>query len=127
VPSPRDKTPSEGLDELIRWARLEAIQRENRRKAEEEAARAGRYVLAETTSAAMARLAGDMMTVFEGALVELADGQAAEFKNPRRDVLYRLKKDFRAVRERLAASARARLPEIPASVLDEPPEATGEA
>lgn len=114
------QTASDGLDDRIRKARLEGIERDNRKKAEEEAARAGRYVLATDTKAEMTRLAREMLTVFDGALADLAAAVAAKFSLPPRDVVHLLRTEFRAVRARAATMAASRAGEIPDRIDDEP-------
>ena len=57
-----------------------------RRAAAAEEARRGKYCLAETAAAAKASLVDEMLSFWDAALVELADGQAAEFGLPRDDV-----------------------------------------
>ncbi|MFL9824361.1 hypothetical protein [Rhodoplanes sp. SY1] len=111
------------IDERIRQAKLEGIERENRKRAEEEAARAGRYVLADQTRAEMVRLARDMLTVFEGALVDLATAIAARHQLQQRDVLHALRAEFRTIRAKAAAAARARAAELPPLIEDADPSA----
>jgi hypothetical protein len=50
--------PFDPIEEQLKREKLEAVQRENRKRAEEEAARVGRYVDAQAASAQMAKIAG---------------------------------------------------------------------
>lgn len=116
------------VEEQIKRARLESLQAQNRKLAEEEAARSGRYVDAEQAAQQMGRIAGSMLTVFEGSLTELATALAAKFKVPQRDALHLLRAEFRVIRERAAASmaqAAAAMPALIEAATED--EATGEA
>lgn len=90
------------LEEQIKRERLEELRSRNRKLAEEEAARAGRYVDADSVKQQLGRLAGQMMTLFEGSLPELATSLAAHFKLPQRDVLHLLRTEFNGIRGRAA-------------------------
>lgn len=107
------------IEEQIKRARLESIARDNRRKAEEEAARAGRYVDAEAARQQLGRQAGQMLAIFEGSLAELATSVAAQFKLPQRDVLHLLRGEFRTVRARIAALLAQRAAEVPPLLAEE--------
>lgn len=91
-------SPSDAIEEQIKRGRLETLQRQNRKLAEDEAARAGRYVDAENSKQQLGRVAGQMMTLFEGSLAEIATAFAAHFKLPQRDVAHLLRSEFRKVR-----------------------------
>lgn len=94
------------VDESIRAAKLEEIQRRNRQAAREELAERGVYTPTADARAAMSGLAGAMLTTFEGALADFADTLAAKFSLPHRDVLHALRIEFRQVRAKAAESAR---------------------
>lgn len=96
--------PTDTVEEQIKLERLAEYRARNRKLAEEEAARAGRYVDAESVKLQLGRVAGQMMTIFEGALPELATAAAAHFKLPQRDVLHLLRTEFVAIRGRVASS-----------------------
>jgi hypothetical protein len=104
------------FEEAFKRERLEALQRENRKRAEEEAARAGRYIDAQAASAQMAKIAGKTMTMIDGSLPEIASALAAKFSLSQRDVLHALRAEFRDVRQRAAASLRTEAAEQPAIV-----------
>ncbi|MCP3477663.1 hypothetical protein NLM33_46800 (plasmid) [Bradyrhizobium sp. CCGUVB1N3] len=91
---------SAALEEAFKRGRLEALERENRRRAEEEAARAE-----------LAKIAGRAVSIVDGALPEIA----ARFALPQRDILHVLRAEFRGVRSRAARKLRddaAALPEL---------------
>jgi hypothetical protein len=106
------------IEEQLKREKLEAVQRENRKRAEEEAARTGRYVLAQAASAQMAKIAGWTWTVVDGALPEIASAIASKFSLPQRDALHLLRNEIRSMRQRAAATARAAAAEMPALVED---------
>lgn len=102
---------STALEEAFKRGRLEALERENRRRAEEEAARAGRFVDSQTARAELAKIAGRAVSIVDGALPEIA----ARFALPQRDILHVLRAEFRGVRSRAARKLRddaAALPEL---------------
>lgn len=103
-----------GLDEQIKQAKLEQIQRANRNAAKAEAESQGFLVETEASRQAMTKVASSMLLVFEGGLTDFASAIAAEFKIPQRDVLHLLRREFRKVRDTAARQARkdaAGLPE----------------
>lgn len=118
--SPPSPPPIDSVEEKIKRARLEGIERDNRKKAEDEAARAGRYVAAEAARQQLGRVAGAMVTVFESALAELATAIAAQFKVPQRDVLHLLRTEFRNVRSRAATSVAQAASDLPALIESDP-------
>jgi hypothetical protein len=110
--------PADAVDEEIKREKLEGIRRKNRQEAEEELARQGRYVEAADVRREMARIAGDLVRIFEGALPEFATAIAAEFKIEQRDVLHLLTEQFRKVRGKAASHARQLAAEKPELVSD---------
>jgi hypothetical protein len=104
------------IEEAFKREKLEGLQRENRKRAEEEAARAGRYVDAQAASAQMAKIAGKTMTMIDGSLPEIASALSAKFSLPQRDVLHLLRAEFRELRQRAADSLRLEASELPAMV-----------
>ena len=101
-PPPRPPT----VEEKIALERLEQLQRNNRQAAKEEATRAGLLTDAEDARRQFGRIAQSMVTVFEGALTDLATSISATFKLPQRDVLHHLRGEFRKVRAAAAESVR---------------------
>lgn len=104
------------IEEAFKREKLEGVRRENRKRAEEEAARAGRYVDAQAASAQMAKIVAKTVTVFEGALPEIAGQLAAKFNLSQRDVLHLLRHEFRAVRLRAAGADREAAASLPATI-----------
>lgn len=115
------------LAEQIKTEKLRQLQFTTRRQAEEERARAGLYVRADQTAASMARLAGGMITVFEGGLGDLAQAISARFQIPTRDVAHLLRTEFSGLRSKAAAEARRHSETLPALVVDETPDASDPA
>jgi hypothetical protein len=109
-------SPVNAIEEQFKRERLEGLQRENRRKAEEEAARAGRFVDSQAARAEMAKIAGRVVSIVDGALPEIAAALAAKFAAPQRDVLHLLRAEFRNVRQRAATAMRSSAIEVPAFV-----------
>ncbi len=97
---PKDPT----VEDRIKDERLRQLQAQNRRLAEEERARAGLYMRTEDAKQDMARVAAQMMKVFEGGLADMAGAVAAKFGLTQRDVVHVLRSEFRGVR---ASAARA--------------------
>jgi hypothetical protein len=115
-PSKPDLTDE--INEEIRRQKLESMRRANRREAEEELARQGRYVEAAGARREMARIAEELVRVFEGALPEFATAISSEFKIEQRDVLHLLRDQFRKVRTKAAGKAKQAAAEKPALVSD---------
>lgn len=110
--------PVNGLDAEIRKEKLAQIQRQNRIAAEQELATRGTYMRSDDARLAMAKMAGQMLTVFEGSLVDLATAVAAKFQLTQRDVLHLLRAEFRATRGKLAATVRAQAEDLPDLIED---------
>jgi hypothetical protein len=107
------------IEEQIKRERLESLQRDNRKKAEDEAARAGRYVLSHGAAVQMGKIAATMLELFEGSLSDLASAMAAKFQIPQRDVLHLLRGEFREIRSRAAVSMKEAALAQPETVEDE--------
>lgn len=110
--------PINNFDAEIRKEKLAEIQRKNRMEAERELAARGTYMRSDHAKLAMAKMAGQMLTVFEGSLVDLATAVAAKFELTQRDVLHLLRAEFRATRGKLAATVRAQADDLPELVED---------
>lgn len=115
APSPQ-LSPADPVEEKIKQERLEALQRQNRKAAEEEAARAGRYAPAEQIAQQFGRIAQDMLTGFEGALSDFATAISAQFNIPHRDVLHLLRSEFRKTRQRASDSLQAGAAALPSFI-----------
>lgn len=109
-------TGDTSIDVLFKRERLEGERRKNRREAEEEAANAGRFVDSQAARAEIAKVAGRVVTVIDGALPEMAAAIAAKFELPQRDVLHVLRSEFRNVRQRAANGLRTSAAAAPALV-----------
>lgn len=105
-----------GLDEQIKQAKLEQIQRANRNAAKAEAESKGALTETEASRQAMTRVASSMLLVFEGGLTDFASAIAAEFKVPQRDVLHLLRREFRKIREAAAKQARKDAADMPETI-----------
>jgi hypothetical protein len=120
APRPPDP-PRDPLEEQIKRERLETARRVNRKMAEEEAARAGRYVLAADATREMGRLAADLVGSLEGWLLgELCSATAAKFGLQYRDVQHLFRTEFRTYRASEAAVLRRRAEQMPEFVEDDP-------
>lgn len=111
--------PADPIEEQIKREKLEGLQRDNRRRAEDEAARGGRYTLSETSSSQMAKIASQMLAIQEGSLSETAAVLASKFQIQQRDVLHLLRTEFRAMRLRAAAMLKTAAETFPAMIEDE--------
>lgn len=116
----RARERSNPVADAIAEEKLKDLRSRNREAAEKELARRGTYVLASEVSAAMAGMAGGMLTVFEGALSDLATSISAKFELPQRDVLHLLRQEFTALRAKASEAARRRAEVLPALVMHEP-------
>lgn len=105
-----------GLDEQIKQAKLEQIQRANRNAAKAEAESKGALTETEASRQAMTKVASSMLLVFEGGLTDFASAIAAEFKVPQRDVLHLLRREFRKIREAAAKQARKDAADMPETI-----------
>jgi hypothetical protein len=86
------------VEEQIKREKLEQLQRANRKAAEDEAARAGRFTDAAEATRRMGALVAQTLAVIEGALPEIATAFGAKFQVPQRDALHLLRAEFRKVR-----------------------------
>lgn len=116
APAPQALTEDFSIEGQIKREKLKAAQFQNRRFAEEEQARRGRFI--ETTAARnqMTTLASTMVQTFEGALADFASAISGKFKVPQRDVLFLLTAEFRHVRAKAAVEAARRASETPDAV-----------
>lgn len=110
--------PVDSIDEKIRAERLRQEVMKSRRMAEDEQARSGRYMLTEDAEAQMVKIAGSMMSAFEGAIPDFAGAIASEFGLVQREVVHVLKTSFRAFRERASQEAQEIAQALPATVED---------
>ena len=118
-PDPVDPTPRDLIDERIKQAKLAEVEFRNRKAAEEERARSGRYVEAAESRRTVTKLVGEVLKQFEGSLGDMATSLAGRFALPERDVLHALRLEFTGVRTRAAQSLRREAGTLPDIVLDE--------
>jgi hypothetical protein len=115
VPPP----PGDPIADAIKQERLDQLRRANRREAEEEAARSGKYTDAAEDVRQMGVIATKMMAVMEGSLAQLATTVSAKFEIPQRDVLHLLRSGFGKVRAIAAKTFRDMATELPPVVNSE--------
>jgi DNA-binding transcriptional regulator YdaS (Cro superfamily) len=120
APAPAPRSAVSEIEQQIQAERLEGFRRDNRRKAEEEAARSGRYVRADDSSRAMGRIAAMLVGLFESWLGELASKLAAKFGLAQRDVLHLLRSEFRTFRAGASSAMRREAVQLPELVQDGP-------
>ena len=112
----------DSFDAQFKREKLAEIQRRNRKAAEEEAERRGRFIEAADARTQMIRVAAAMLSSFEGSLQTMATAIASKYGMPQRDVLHLLRSEFRGFRESEAKRFRTEadgLPETVESVLVE--------
>ena len=126
APSPPDPTVPT-VDDQLRAARLEQLRMQNRRAAAEERESQGMYTRTDQVRNEMTKLAGQMLAVFDGAMVDLANAVSARFNLPQRDVLHLLRQEGRNIKTKAAESARKKSVELPASFEDSFADATDDA
>ena len=95
------------LDSDIRRARLEQLELANERARMLREVETGRYIRSDDVRQEMGKIAGRMLTAFEGALGEIATAIAAKSDLPARDALHILRTTFRGIRERAAKTEAA--------------------
>ena len=106
----------ESLDEQFKRERLRRAQIDNRKAAEEEEKRLGRFTDTGDARSQMLRVAGQMLQSFEGMLPLFATAIAGKFAVPQRDVLHLLRQEFRDNRLKAAAKHAQRADDLPAAV-----------
>jgi hypothetical protein len=114
------------IAEQIKQEKLAQLRRANRQRAEEEAARSGRYIETADAVRQLGTIASQMMSMVEGSLTELATAISAKFEIPQRDVLHLLRAEFRKVRASGAKMFRDKALELPASIEAELDQVDGE-
>jgi hypothetical protein len=107
------------IEEQIKRERLETARRTNRKMAEEEAARNGRYVLAEVAAKQVGKAVTQFASSTDGWLAEMSSAISAKFGIPQRDVLHLLRSEYNSFRGTLAGAMRQQAAEMPEIVEDE--------
>ena len=111
VSAPADD--GESLETQIKREKLRDVQYRNRKAAEEEAARAGRFIEADGARAQMALIASSMLQTFEGSFNAFAEAISAKFRVPQRDVTFVLQEEFRRLREEASRDAAEQAAQVP--------------
>lgn len=117
TPAPPSATPpsapADTVEGKIALARLEGLERTNRRAQIEEAEQLGRLVDVDQARAAASREIRQIIARFEGSLSDLSSAIAAEFKLEPRAVLHLLRARFREIRRAGAIEAKERAEPMP--------------
>ena len=121
-PAPPQDLPRDPIEEQIKRERLETARRTNRKMAEEEAARNGRYVLADDARREIGKSIAQVLTSTEGWNSELASKISAKFALPQRDVLHLIRGEFHNFRASLSAAMRQQAEALPEMIEEEIPE-----
>ena len=106
----------DSVEAQIKAEKLRQAQLLTSRLEEEDRQRRGLYVEAKAVRSEMASLASDLLVSFERSLTDLSAVLAVQFRVPPRDALHVLRKEFRPVRERLAAAYAAKAAAEPRTV-----------
>lgn len=114
--------PRDPIEEQIKRERLETARRTNRRMAEEEAARNGRYVLAESAAREIGKAVTLVLSSVDGWIAEAASKISAKFGIPQRDALHLLRGDFQSFRAKFSGSVRQQAEALPDLIEDDLPE-----
>jgi hypothetical protein len=107
------------VEDDIKRARLEQLELANEHARAAREANAGRYVRADDVRQEMGKLAGRMVSAFEGALGEMATAVTAKPNLSPREALHILRTTFRSIRERAAKTEAGIAKALPATVDDE--------
>lgn len=110
--------PSDPVEDRIKREKLRQAELMTARLEREDREAHGQYIRASEAREQMSRIAGTMMTMFEGALPELAGAVAAQFELPGRDVLHLMRQEFRRIRDRASASRKEASAAEPATIED---------
>jgi hypothetical protein len=120
-PPAQPDPPRDPIEEQIKRERLETARRTNRKMAEEEAARSGRYILAENARKEIGKSVAQVLNSTDGWIAELASKLSAKFALPQRDVLHLVRSEFREFRATLAGAMRQQSEAMPEMIEDELP------
>lgn len=113
------------IEEQIKRERLETARRTNRKMAEEEAARSGRYVLAEHAAREVGKSVTLVFSSVDGWIAEAASKISAKFGLPQRDVLHLMRSEFSTFRAKFSVTLRQQAESLPQFVEDELTEVEG--
>lgn len=101
--TPPSSPTSSTVEDQIKQERLKQERIKSRQLEADDAARRGIYMRTDDAKREMARIAGTMISVFEGELPTMAQAIAARFELPARDVLHLIRNQFREMRARASA------------------------
>lgn len=111
--------PSDPVEERIKREKLRQAELTTQRLEREDREAHGLYMRTSAAREEMGRIAGTLLTVFEGGLVDISAAIATRFELNNRDVLHLLRHEFRALRGRAAESIRQSIDEESALIVDE--------
>lgn len=103
---PPDLPLIDPVEDRIKREKLRQAELVTARLEREDRAAHGAYLRTETAREEMVRIAGALMTIFEGSLQDISGALAAQFGISSRDALHLLRQEFRKVRERASAAHR---------------------
>ncbi|HWK96221.1 MAG TPA: hypothetical protein VNR39_12445 [Pseudolabrys sp.] len=101
------------LEEQIKRARLAALERQNRKLAEDEALRAGRFVLTDDVETRLGRIMADLFQRFDVVIADLAEDLAPVAGIPKRALMQRMGGVYRNWRTRTAQELRKHAASLP--------------
>lgn len=104
------------IEDQFKREKLESVTRANRRAAREEAESIGRLTDSSLAQQQMGRVAAQLITVFEGAIPEIAAACAAAFNISHRDVVHVLRGEFRKTRANAARALQRNFENVPSLI-----------
>jgi hypothetical protein len=107
------------VEDEIKAARLRQLALTNAKLAAEEAARSGRYVLADDMRQELGRVVARVISVVDSALTEMANAVVATKPTTARDALRVLRSSWRTSRERAAKAGAVEAAAMPVLMEDE--------
>lgn len=119
LPDPQFQSAADRIEDQIKNERLESLRRQNRKLAEDESSRSGRYVIADQVKQETGRVLAQQMAWIEGIISELAAAVCSQFSLSNRDVVHCLRTSFRDARERGSATFQAQAEAMPQLIEDE--------
>ncbi|MGO9401505.1 MAG: hypothetical protein ACLP19_27230 [Xanthobacteraceae bacterium] len=114
-----DPDTADSVEDDIKRARLEQLELSNEHARALRELQAGRYTRTDGVQQEMGRIAGRMVSMFEGSLDELATAVAAKSNLSSRDALHILRTTFHEIRERAANTESGIAKALPALVDDD--------
>jgi hypothetical protein len=105
-PASIDLPPIDPVEDRIKREKLRQAELVTAKLEREDRAAHGAYLRTESAREEMTRIAGALMTIFEGSLQDMSGALAAQFSISSRDALHLLRQEFRKVRDRASAAHR---------------------